>query len=122
MDWRTIEMLGYTHYAHKGYRILVPIADGRDYDFVAEKDGTFLRVNVKMAGIKDRARSNSWSIALSSGSGSRVHLGTEVDVYLAYVVPMKKFIELPGTFFVGSKSKSRCIPVKLLALPTTDMV
>jgi len=122
MDWRTIEMLGYTHYAHQGYRILVPLVDGRDYDFVAEKNGTFLRVNVKMAGLKDLARNNSWSIALSSGSGNRVHLGTEVDVYLAYVAPIKKFIELPGNFFVGSKSKSRHIPVKLLALPTTDVV
>ena len=115
MDWQTVEMLGYTYFSQKGFRILVPLVDNSGYDFVAEKDGVYKRVNVKVAGIKDPARKNSWSISMASGSKKDLDKDQKTDIYLAYVPPTGKFIELPGDFFKGSRSKSRCIPIKLIA-------
>jgi hypothetical protein len=114
MDWKTVEMMGYAYYSERGYRILVSLVDNTSYDFVAEKDGVFLRVNAKVASIKDTSRSNSWSIAVSSGSSGRLDKERDVDVFLAYIPDTKKFLELPGDFFSGTKSKSRHIPVKML--------
>ncbi len=114
MNWQTVEMQGYAYYSERGYRILVPLVDNSGYDFVAEKDGVYLRVNVKVASIKDPARANSWGVSMASGAAHRLDKPVAVDVFLAYIPDTKKFLELPGTFFVGARSKSRCIPVKML--------
>ena len=114
MDWQTVEMQGYAYYSKRGYRILVPLVNNTGYDFVAEKNGEYLRVNVKVASIKDPARSNSWGISMASGAAYCLENPVAVDVFLAYIPDTGEFLELPGTFFVGTRSKSRCIPVKML--------
>jgi len=115
MDWQTIELKGYAYYSDLGYRILVALVDNHFYDFVAEKDGTFIRVNVKTAGLKDKNQPNSWSISQASGSytAPRNSKG-EVDVYLVWFPPKQCFIEIDGDFFADGNSKSKRIPKELL--------
>ena len=111
MDWRTAELAGYQYYSAKGYRILVSLVHSDTYDFVAEKEGTFLKVNVKVAGLKTPSNPNSWSISKSGSQKASVHY--DCDVYLVWLPHKEQFIELSGDFFDGTKSKSRQIPVKL---------
>ena len=113
MDWQSVELLGYAYFSEKGYRILVPVVRYDGYDFVAEKNGEFIRVNVKMAGLKDRTRSNSWSISQAGGSGAGYHENHQVDVYLTWLPHKEKFVELDGDFLLGGNSKSKRIPLEL---------
>lgn len=119
MDWETIELLGYTHYSTKGYRILTSLVKNDAYDFVAEKDGQFIKVNVKRAGLKKKEDPNSWSISQAGGAfniaaAKGMRKVSEVDVYLAYLPEQRRFVELGGDFFDGVSSKSRLIPKSLL--------
>lgn len=119
MDWQSVELLGYSYYSSQGYRILTSLVRNDAYDFVAEKDGKFIRVNVKQAGLKDKNIPNSWCISQASGAFDNAAAKgkrkvSEVDVYLAYLPETGRFIELPGDFFDGVASKSRLIPKHLL--------
>lgn len=114
-DWKSIELLGYTHYSKKGYKILIQLVGNSGYDFVAEKDGEFIRVNVKMAGLKRKNNPNSWCIALSGATDvyNKPKLNP-VDIYLAWIENQQRFIELPNTFFDGYKTKQVRIPKEIL--------
>jgi hypothetical protein len=116
MDWQTAELSGYAYYSRLGYRIFVPLVSNQGYDFIAEKDGTFLRVNVKVAGLKDRASRTSWSISVASGSNTSIGKRHDIkcDVFLVYLPATGNFIELPGSFFATGNSKSKLIPKHLL--------
>ena len=114
MSWQQNELMGYAYYAGKGYRILVPVVQTNGYDFVAERDGVFVRVNVKTAGLKSKTNQNSWSISQSSGGFAGHHENPHVDVYLTWLPKEEKFIELGGDFFVGGNSKSKLIPKNLI--------
>lgn len=119
MDWQSVELLGYSYYSSQGYRILVSLVRTDGYDFVVEKQGVFTRVNVKKAGIKSKKYPNSWSVSAASGALGRtvpvtVAKTSEIDVLLVYLPHQHRFIELPGDFFSGSKSKSKLIPKDLL--------
>ncbi|WP_339200416.1 group I intron-associated PD-(D/E)XK endonuclease [Paenibacillus sp. FSL P2-0322] len=117
MNWETIELLGYSYYSSKGYSILIKLVSNSNYDFVAERDGTYIKVNVKRAGLKSKSIPTSWSISQASGSNplSKTRENKpKVDVYLVWLPHLEKFIELPGDFFEGANSKSKIIPKKYL--------
>lgn len=116
MDWKTIEMMGYAYYAEMGYRILLPIVDTSAYDFVAEKSGIFIKVNVKVAGLRDNKDPNSWAISQSSGGHAGHHKKENIDIFLSWLPSLEKFIEIQGDFFNVGNSKSRRIPKKLYKL------
>lgn len=116
MDWQTVETMGYAYYSGRGYRVLIPVVRTNAYDFVAEKNGQFIRVNVKLAGLKDKKSPDSWSIS-STGNKSEINrkqMRDWVDVYLAYMPHQNRFIELPGDFLSGGNSKARRIPRSFL--------
>ena len=116
MKWETVELLGYAHYSELGYRILVPVVRNDGYDFVAERDGEFVRVNVELAGLKDSKDPTSWSVSqASAASASHRKTAPECDVFLAFLPDQQRFIELPGDFLSGGNSKSRRIPVAAYA-------
>lgn len=100
MNWDTIELKGYSYYSEKGYRILIPLIHNNGYDFVAEKDGEFLRVNVKTAGPKDPSQGDSWAISKSGAQGKE-----SCDIYLVWHPTDEKFIELDGNFLEGHKCR-----------------
>jgi hypothetical protein len=115
LNWVTVELLGYSFYSNKGYRILIPLVKNNYYDFVAEKDNEFIRVNVKIAGLKDKNIPHSWSINLSGGSHDvKEWRYTNVDIFLAWIPTEERFIEVPSNIFAGSASKAKRIPRELL--------
>lgn len=114
MNWQQIELMGYAYYAERGYRILVSLVRTDGYDFVAEKDGLFVRVNVKTAGLKDKSQPESWSVAQASGGHTGYHENNQVDTYLAWLPHQQRFIELDGDFLHGGNSKSKRIPKEFL--------
>lgn len=117
-SWASVEMRGYAYYSDKGYRILISLVDNSIYNFVAEKSGVFLRVNVVQAFINDNTRANSWAIsrAASTLTSHDYHRTIEdmLDIYLVWLPHASKFIELDADFFKGTNSKSRRIPKELL--------
>jgi len=107
-------MLGYTHYSKQGYKILVPLVTSFGYDFLVDfNNGTFLRVNVKLAGLKDKKDTNGWAIS-KTGSQDGIDISSYCDIYLVWLPHKKEFIELPSDFFNDVKSKSKRIPKKYL--------
>ena len=110
--WTSIELLGYTYFSEKKWNVCTPLVRDPGYDFIAEKQGKTLRVNVKLAGLKDKRQANSWSISVASGNGKQFPLTTDVrvDIFLVWLPSKEKFIELPNDFFNGSNSKSKHIP------------
>lgn len=117
-DWRTVEMMGYTYYSSKGYRILVSLVDNHIYNFVAEKSGKFLRINVVQAYLNHRDRPNSWAISRAASTLSKedydATISEKLDIYLAWLPHQERFIELDVDFFANSKSKHRLIPKDLM--------
>lgn len=95
-DWVSIELLGYTYYSKRGYRILVPLVINKGYDFIAEKEGEFIKVNVKSA----HKHGSNWCISTSMCETKQ---GTQCDIFLAWLPEKNKFIELPGDFFKKSR-------------------
>lgn len=110
MNWQQAEVNGYGYFIEKGYRILVPLVSGEGYDFVAEKDGEFIRVNVKLAGLKDKSNPNSWAISTASGASRKRKDNNLVDCYLVWMPSLERFVELDGQFLNTGNSKSRRIP------------
>lgn len=113
MKWEVVELMGYAYYAEKGFRICVPLVLNDGYDFLAEKNGLFLRVNVKLAGLKDKINPNSWSISKASGAAAK-NLKNQCDVFLVYLPQVSHFIEIDGKFLDQGNSKSKRIPKSLL--------
>lgn len=113
--WKVIEIRGYEYYANKGYRILISLVTNSGYDFVAEKDNKYIKVNVKMAGLKSRKDPNSWSISKSGGKSNCIgKINKDVDIYLVWLPHKNKFIELPANFLHITTSKSKIIPKNLM--------
>lgn len=104
MNWEAAELYGQAYYAEKGFHILTPQVRLADYDFVAEKDGKFLRVNVKVAGLHH----GSWQIS----SARTLNRERQLDVILVWLSPVGRFLELPGSFLEGRKT--RVIPRDLI--------
>ena len=114
MEWQQTELRGYEYYSKKGYRILVALVSGENYDFVAERNGDFIRVNVKTAGLKDKKQPNSWSISQASGSYPKQKNNYHVDIYLTWLPHLEKFIELSGDYLNSGNTKSKRIPKEFL--------
>jgi hypothetical protein len=108
--WQTAEALGAAYYIEKGYSVSFPIGDSRHYDFIAEKEGEFLRVNVKKA---YRTKKTGW--AISSAGFAKVEDDREaIERFLVWMPEHKVFIEFNGDFFRGSKSRSKNIPASIV--------
>lgn len=116
MNWISIELSGYSYYSDKGYRILIPLVNNEGYDFVAEKNGEFVKVNVKTAHMKDKNQPESWCISQSGGSTRGHRKSIKCDIYLVWLPKANKFIELPGSFISTGNSKSKRLPKNLLHL------
>lgn len=118
VDWRTIEISGYTYYSSKGYRILVSLANNTVYNFAIEKDGEFSRVHVTQAFLKDRNKPNSWAASRTATTLSKSDYDDNVeqliDIYLVWLPHQARFIELEADFFSSVNSKNRLIPKYLL--------
>jgi hypothetical protein len=113
LNWETAEILGYSYFSNLGYRICVPIVRNDGYDFVVEKDGEFLRVNVKVAGLKDKSNPNSWAISQASGGSKGRSEKKKCDVFLVYLPHLSRFIEVEGSFLDTGNSKSKRLPKEL---------
>lgn len=80
--------------------------DTTSYDFVAERNDQFVRVNVKQAtACKDARRSY---VIARPGTNRR---GVDPDLYLVWLPRERQFITLPGNFMKGRGSRK--IPVSL---------
>jgi hypothetical protein len=110
--WDAVEIKGYDYYASRGYRVLVSLVKNSGFDFVAEKDNKYIKVNVKVAGRKNKRSPNSWSISKASGglNAGVDRINYDVDIYLVWLPHKEFFIELPSDFLHITNSKSRCIP------------
>ena len=108
-NWKAVEAAGYAYYIEKGYRVLISLIDNSGSDFVVELDGIFRRVNVKVAGLKNKKDKGSWSIS-RSGYSNVVDTGPTCDLFLVYLPHKNSFIEIHGNFFDGARSRSKVIP------------
>lgn len=99
--WQSIEMRGAAYFINKGAQVSFPVVTHCGYDFIADIENKLIRVNVKAA-------------TYSKGS----HLITRsartplADCYLAFIREEDSFIELPGKFFAGKKTK--VIPKRII--------
>ena len=104
LEWRAIEAEGHAHFIRKGWRVLISPYDIACYDFVAEKDGMFLRVNVKTA----TWHGATYSISRSGRAAHRI----DPDLYLVWLPKERAFVEAPGPMLKG---KSARLPRRFVA-------
>lgn len=110
MNWDAVELLGHAYYAKRGFRILVSLVHNASYDFVIEKDGKFASVNVKVAGENVKGKP---TMRISRAGGSARKSTAPPDFYLVWLKAQEMFLELPGDFLDGRRT--RTIPRSLQA-------
>lgn len=94
-----------------GYTVSVPTTPAR-YDPVLEREGVFLRVQVKYGGGNAqhsqgacRINFNCWAASGSDGGKrSRTYGSGEIDLMLAYLPATDEIIELPEELYVNRQS------------------
>lgn len=93
-----------------GWRVLNPIGDSHRYDLVAERDGKFIRIQVKYATPKNGAleincrSSNNWSVLH--------YTAKEIDVIAAFNPEDKSIYYIPVSKINRSLFKLRIKPAK----------
>ena len=93
-----------------GWRVLHPVGENNRYDLVAERDGKFIRIQVKYATPKNGAleincrSSNNWSVLHYSAK--------EIDVIAAYNAHTKDIYYIPVSKINRSLIKLRISPAK----------
>jgi len=108
-------------FLEKGYNVLTPFGDNTKYDFVAEKDGKFLRVQCKTARkvkLNNSITFNLYVVA-SNYLGSRKKYYTKEDIDLFATVWEDKVCILPienigerKTFTLSLNSKKEAKQIK----------
>ena len=108
-------------FLEKGYNVLTPFGDNTKYDFVAEKDGKFLRVQCKTARkvkLNNSITFNLYVVA-SNYLGSRKKYYTKEDIDLFATVWEDKVSILPiesiwerKTFTLSLNSKKEAKQIK----------
>ena len=93
-----------------GWRVLHPIGENNRYDLVAERDGKFIRIQVKYVtpkkGVLDVncRSSNNWSVLHYSAK--------EIDVIAAYNAQTRDIYYIPVSKINRSLIKLRIFPTK----------
>ena len=120
IDARSAEPLAEAYYMAKGYNVSKPNNLALHYDLVIEKDGEFKTVNVKLAGLKNKDRPNSWSINAniirrnSLSNPYKLKVLKKPDIYAVWMPNKKDFVELPSNFFDGqTKGNNKLLPKEL---------
>jgi Holliday junction resolvase-like predicted endonuclease len=103
LNWRAVESLGHAYFHQRGWRVLLSVYDTGSYDFVAERDDLFVRVNVKQASVVG----GTYMIA----KPGKNRTAKDPDLYLVWLPKEQTFLELPGDFL--QQKSSRRIPVAL---------
>lgn len=114
MDKKTKGYIAETYVAARliedGWRVLNPIGENNRYDLVAERDGRFIRIQVKYVTPKNGAldvncrSSNNWSVLHYSAK--------EIDVIAAYNGKTKDIYYIPVSKINRSSFKLRIEPTK----------
>lgn len=108
-------------FLEKGYNVLTPFGDNTKYDFVAEKDGKFLRVQCKTARKVKSYNSITFNlyVVASNYLGSRKKYYTKEDIDLFATVWEDKVCILPienigerKTFTLSLNSKKEAKQIK----------
>ena len=87
----------------KGFSILRPFSDSRPYDFVLEKHGRFIRVQVKSCSVPLNERGR-FEINVSRGSTSKVkYTAKDCDVIAVYLKSLDIFYVIPIQFIQVKK-------------------
>ena len=103
----------------KGYSILRPFSDSRPYDFVLEKHGRFIRVQVKSCSVPLNERGH-FSVGTAKGTNSKLKYTSEdcdvIAIYLKsldifYLIPIQ-FIKVKKLNFYPLRETSRFIEFK----------
>jgi hypothetical protein len=137
------ELMVMAAFLEKGYAVAKPFGENARYDFVAERDGQFVRVQVKSGWISaDVVVFNCFSSHAHRGSPSRMYLG-DADVFgiycrgtnTVYVTPVAEmahrgFLRLrptkngqrKGVRWAADYAVARLSPPDLVGLPLGDGV
>lgn len=108
-------------FLEKGYNVLTPFGDNTKYDFVAEKDGKFLRIQCKTARKVKSYNSITFNlyVVASNYLGSRKKYYTKEDIDLFATVWEDKVCILPienigerKTFTLSLNSKKEAKQIK----------
>lgn len=108
-------------FLEKGYNVLTPFGDNTKYDFVAEKDGKFLRIQCKTARKVKLSNSITFNlyVVASNYLGSRKKYYTKEDIDLFATVWEDKVCILPienigerKTFTLSLNSKKEAKQIK----------
>ncbi len=89
----------------RGYAVCKPFIDSRKYDFIIEKHGRFVRVQVKATSkISSEAKDGSFYIRIGYGSDkNQSYTKKDIDIVACYIAPLKIFYLIPIEFLGQAK-------------------
>jgi hypothetical protein len=82
-------------YKKSGYNVLTPVRGDQPYDFVAEKDGKFRRVQVKNGRYDSEQGSIDVHVCVYSGGEAHIYTSEDIDEFAVYCE------SLDSTYVVG---------------------
>ena len=87
--------------SRKGYIPLIPISEKKRYDFVLEKNGKFIRVQVKYSEMKDgKIRVNLYHNA-GKENKTKTYTDDEIDAIVVFNKETNKCYFISSAFFKG---------------------
>lgn len=94
----------------KGFSVLRPFSDGRPYDFVLEKSGRFIKIQVKSCSITLNERGH-FPISIGRGTSNKMkYTSKDCDVIAVYLKSLDLFYIIPIQFI--STVKLNLYPLK----------
>jgi len=90
---------------HHGYVVLRPMIDIRPYDFVLEKRGRFIKIQVKSNfSLPDDQKSFKFKISRGASTNhTRPYTASEIDFFALYLSHLRSFYLIPYAFCKNKK-------------------
>lgn len=81
----------------RGFSVCKPFIDARKYDFILEKQGRFIRVQVKSTScLASDAKDGAYSLRVVHGAAkTQVYTKKEIDLIACYIRPLNLFYIIP---------------------------
>src|SRR5579862_6584715 len=97
--------------AEEGFRVSKPWGDSARYDFAVEREGRFLRIQVKSTMSRFKNGYRCWIQPLQNGENPRpLYTADQVDFFAAFVIPEDIWYIFPAAVVATMRGSTYLFP------------